>query len=138
MDHVDVQPLLGDCGGHPRDLHRRNSASQQRDHAAVFACRAHPGLVLRLRHRREVNLHAQVMPGKEQILEHRRRAVAGRNLDQETERQKIMDDRLADVEDVDRVRGQHLRQHSGQPGPVAAGDIDEDDLRHRIGSHLLR
>ncbi len=124
MDHVNVQALFGHNRRHPCDLHGCEPAPQQRDHTPVLAGFAHPGFVLCLRHSGEMDLHAQIVPGKEQVLEHRRCRVAGGNLDQETQRQEVVDHGLADIEDVDRVRGQHLCQHGSQARAIPTGYID--------------
>ena len=44
----------------------------------------------------------------------------------------VVNHRLADVEDVDVVFGQHLCQGGCQAGMVLTGNIEQDDFAHGV------
>jgi hypothetical protein len=111
--------------------------SQQGDDAPLAPAPADPAFVLVERHGGKVDVDAQLMAGEEEILEHRGIAVPGGDLDQNAQRKIVVDDRLANVENDDPVLGQHRGHARRQPGLIAAGDVDEDDLRHRSGVQSL-
>ena len=97
-----------------RNLRRAQLAAQQRDDVTLLALLGHPRFVVGQRRRAEAHLHTQLVAGKEQVLEHRRRVVFVGNLDQHAQRDIVVDHRLADVEHVDAMIGQHARAR-GRP-----------------------
>ena len=135
-DHVDVEAVGRDDRGDLADLLRGELAPQQRDDSARPPLLVDPRLVAVGFHRREVDGDAQPVPGKEQILEHGRGRLRVGNLHQQAQREIVVDDRLADVQDVDVMLGQHRGQFGKQAAPVFAGHVDEDDFVGQLGAFL--
>ncbi|MNC38322.1 hypothetical protein D3C75_869190 [compost metagenome] len=127
---VDVQAVLRGDRADPLQLLGRHLAGQQGNDVAQLALAADPLLVVGLGHRRETHLLVQLVAGEQHILEHRGGLGAVRNLDQDAERQGVVDHRLADVENIHPTLGEHPGDGCGQARAVFPGDVDQDDFAH--------
>ena len=125
---VDVQAIARGDGAHPLQLLSRNLACQQGDDMPGLALGTDPLLVIGLGHRCEAHLLVQLVSGEQHILEHRGRRLGIRDFHQNAERQGVMDDRLADVEDIHPALGQHTGNRGSQTGTVFTGDVNQDDF----------
>src|SRR5690606_20046012 len=128
VDMINVQSVLGGNRADPLQLLGTDLARQQSDDMTSLALTADPLPVVLFRDRGETHLLVQLVGSEQQILEHRLRAAVVRNLDEDAERQGVVDHRLTDIEDVHPALSQHTRDGSGESGAVFAGDIDQDDF----------
>jgi len=103
---------------------------------ALFALGLDPGAVVVQADRGAFEGDAQVVGQEEQILDHGRGLGGLGYADQDAERQGVVDDRLAHVQDVDVVFGQLGGEGRGQAGAVGAGDVNEQYFTHGLG-HVL-
>ena len=129
-DDVDVEAVFGHSGGDLRDLAGVDLAAEQGDDAALLALLVDPLLVALLVDRRELGGDAELVGREKHLLEDRGGLVLVRNFDQDAEGQKVVNHRLAHVEDGDVVFGQGLGQAGGQARLVFAGDVDQNDFAH--------
>ena len=127
LDRVDVESLFGDRFGDPCDMARRNLTSQKSDNIAVLALTTDPGLVMFLGDGGEADHHAQFRGLEKQLLEDGARFVGGGH-EQDAQSQRLVDIRLADIEDERVVPGQNIGQRRGHAGLVFARNIDLDYL----------
>ena len=125
---VDVQAVPGGNRTDPVQLLGADLARQQGDDMTGLALAADPLPIVVFGDRGEAHLLIEFIGGEQQILEHRLRAAIVRNLDEDAERQGVVDHRLADIENVHPALSQHAGDGSSESGAVFAGDIDQDDF----------
>ena len=131
----DVEAVVARDGRHRRKLLGGHALRHQRDDVAWLALPGHPLGVTRLVDGREAHRHVLLVGLEQQFLLHRRRIGTVGNLDEQTQAQGIVDDRLADVEDVHLILSQRGCQHGHQARLIDPGDVDQNDLiRHRTSS----
>lgn len=125
---VDVQPVLGGNGADTVQLLGRDLARQQRHDMPRLALTGDPLLVVGFGNGREAHLLVMLVGGEQHVLEHPGGGFGGGNLDQNAERQGVVDHGLADVENVHPILRQHAGDGGGQARTVLAGDVDQDDI----------
>ena len=125
---VDVQTVLGGDRADALQLLGADLTRQQRHDMARLALATDPLAVVVFGDRGETYLLIELVGGEQQILEHRLGAAVVRNLDEDAERQGVVDYRLADIEDVHPALSQHAGDGCGKSGAILAGDIDQDDF----------
>lgn len=136
LDRVDVEPLPRDHARHVGDVARRELTPQQRDDVAVLALHTHPCRVALLADGREADVDAQLRRFEEQLLHDGTRFVGGR-LDQDSQRKRLMDIGLADVENEGVVARQDVRERRREAGLVLSGYVDLDDFYLRFHDRML-
>ena len=115
---------------------RRELTPQQRDDVAVLALHTHPCRVALLADGREADVDAQLRRFEEQLLHDGTRFVGGR-LDQDSQRKRLMDIGLADVENEGVVARQDVRERRREAGLVLSGYVDLDDFYLRFHDRML-
>ena len=125
---VDIQVITRGNGTDALQLFGGDFARQQGDDMPSLALATDPLLIISLGYRSKAHLLIELVGGKEDVLEHRRGALVIRDLDQNAERQGVMDHRLANIEDIHPALGQHAGDGGSQTGTIFAGDIDQDDF----------
>jgi hypothetical protein len=66
--------------------------------------------------------------GVENLFEDRRRLAFARDGDDQAQRQVVVNDSLPDVQNFGAEAAQDSGEAGGQPGPVLAGDVDQEDF----------
>jgi len=79
-------------------------------------------------HRGETHLLIQLVRGKQDVLEDRRRLLGAGDFHQNPEGQGVVDHRLADVENVHTTLGQNTGNGGGQTWPVFPRDVNQDNF----------
>ena len=131
-DHVDVQAVVGAHRSHRPDLLRRQLAPHDRHDPPRLPLLRDPMLILVERHRRKSHLDFQVVRRQQQVLHDLGPHLLRRYLDQNPQRQRLVDDGLTDVQDHHRMSRQRPRQRGNQTGPVASRHVDQKDFTHRL------
>ena len=127
IDAIDVQARAGDHAAHRLEVRRRQRRAEHRDDVAALALRQHPVAVFLARHRGEADLHAEPVRFEQQVGEQRRRLHLVGQLDQHAERQRVVNQRLADVENAHLAAGQNRGQRVRDARMIVAGDVDAED-----------
>jgi hypothetical protein len=128
VDMVDIQAVLRSDRADPLQLFSGDLARQQGDDVAFLALAGHPVLVIRFGYRGETHLLVQLIGGKQDVLEHRRRLFGIWNLHQDAERQGVVDHGLADVENGHATLGQNTGNGCGKTRTVNTGDVNQDNF----------
>lgn len=106
----------------------RDLAGQQRHDVAFLALAGDPLLVIGFGHRGEPHLLIQLVRRKQDVLEDRGRLFIARDLDQDAERQRVVDHRLANVENVHTTLGQNAGNGGGETRAIFTGDVNQDNF----------
>ena len=110
IDAVDVEAGLDDHAAHGGQMRGGQRRPEHAHQVAPLALRAHPVVVLLAGDRSEMDLHAELVGLQQQLGQQRRGLHFVGELHQQPERQRVVDDGLADVED----RRARLRENRGQ------------------------
>ena len=116
---VDIQPVLCHHACHFGDMACRDRTSQEGDDIAVLALPADPVVVVLFRNGSETDHHAQLRCLEQQLLHDVARLVR-RGLEQDAQRQRLVDVGLAYVEDEGVVAREYFGERRGHSRLVFA------------------
>jgi len=137
-----MHPLLcssGSDGADPGDMFGGDPPRQQGDDMPGLALTPDPLPVFPGADRCELHLLIELRGAEQDILQYIGMRLSGRQFHQNTEGQCVMDHRLADVQDAYVGTRQNVCDGGGEAGPVAAGDVDQDDfIQSATLQHPLR
>ncbi|CAI8891250.1 hypothetical protein EMIT093MI4_40192 [Pseudomonas sp. IT-93MI4] len=111
-------------------------AGQQGDDVAFLALIAHPLLVILFGHRGEAHLLVELVALEQDVLEHGFALLGVGNLDQDAERQGVVDHRLTNVENVHTTLCQNAGNGRSQTRTVDSRDVNQDDFAQRAPPQL--
>ncbi|RMN53866.1 hypothetical protein ALQ58_05440 [Pseudomonas syringae pv. apii] len=128
IDLVDIQPVFGSDGADALQLLGGDLAGQQRHDVPCLALALDPMLIAFFGHGRETHLLVQLVGGKQDVLEHGRTLHGIRNFNQNAERQRVVDHRLTDVENVHATLSQDAGDSRSETWTVDTGDVNQDNF----------
>ena len=131
-DVVDVQPVAGSDVSKPFEMPCGQLGTNQRHDVAWLALRVDPSFVLVETDRRESGLQIPLVRLEENVLQYWMGFGLGRHLDEKAEGQRVMNDRLTNIEHPNIMPSQDRAQVPGDTRPICSGQIDEDHFGHGL------
>ncbi len=129
-DAVDIEPALRHHGGDLGDVFGLDLASEQRQDVARLALLTHPALIGIGVDWREADIEPHAVRAEQQLPENAAVAALARQLDQQAQRQGVMDGRLTDIQDRHMEAREDPGQGGGDAGPILARHVDQNDFAH--------
>ena len=142
VDAIDIEPGAGQDAAHPGQVYGGDLRPQDGDEESASRLPRHPRLILVAGDGGEADLHAQFVRPQQQLGEHRRGLHLLGHLHQNAQRQRVVDHRLADVQNPRARGGQNTGKRMGDARAVVTGDVNEQDAgfgqRGHVPTSLIR
>ena len=125
LNAVNIHALGGDDGGDAGELLCRESAAEHGDDKVMLTQAVEPMLERIRSDAGETRLQAKLVGTVSDRGLENREVISGWRFHEHAERQRLMNEGLADVEDDNVVRGEDAGELGGEARGVVSGDVDE-------------
>ena len=121
---INIERKTGNHRGDPCDMLGGKPPAEKGDNVPGLALLCHPMGITRLTDRLKPDLHPQPMELKKHFLQHRSGVIGFCDIRQDTQRERVVNHRLTNIENGTTVLGENPRNGIGNTRLVVARDID--------------